>query len=397
MRVLVLIVLFLSSAASLADEAAKIQYSGFARFIGGATISSNDRAIGYSDDFKVNQHSLIGIQADYAFSEKLSATVQLLGKSENFDSGLEWLYLTYHLNENWQFKLGKLNTPFFEYSSIINVGYAYHWVLPPEEIYASFFFRKFNGIQANYSYLAEQFDLNIQTYFGYVDDEIQAGETVYTAESDVFTGFVANISSEALKFRISHTFGDYLVRETELRPFIDILNQASVINPVYANAAEKLTVDGDINFTQMSLSYNLVDFFFSSEWIKVKHDIDLLTEMESKYISLAYLVNEFTFHVTLAKKSANYDAQLPAIPTTGGLNTNLDVVIEQYEFLRQNRPDSSSKSVTLGSRWDFKDSLAFKLDIKWIEGSPTTTLPTIDSVPYDGRSTLLVGGIEWVF
>ena len=79
-----------------------------------------------------------------------SVTAQGLFRSDSTtvsgESGLEWLYLTYTPTTNLQIKIGKLRTPFFTMSDFSDVGFAYPWINPPQQVYDTYLFKTFNEL-----------------------------------------------------------------------------------------------------------------------------------------------------------------------------------------------------------------------------------------------------------
>ncbi len=378
---------------SLADD--ELSYSGFGRVILGSVISEKDQLLGYKNALQLQNNSLLGLQLNYQATDALSFTSQFVADSQPAKSTLAWLYLNYQLSDTWQFKLGKLNTPFFHYSDVLDVGFAYSWVLPPDEVYASFFFQYFQGAQAEYTWLADEFDLQISAFAGKVDEDIQVGQSIYHAESDFFSGLIVNASHDNLTIRLSHTRGDYLVAETELTPLIDAFSQAAMLSPVYADIAKQLSVNGDVNFSQLSVSYDLLQFFWQFEWTKIKHNIDILTQANAYYLMAGYHYDKYTFHLTFSERTSEYQSEMKQAPLTSG-NPQLDFIAQQYNVLSNQRPVSNARSLTLGVRYDVNYQVALKADIRLTQGQPNIGLPTMENT-FDGSATLLLGGIEWVF
>ena len=124
------IILMLSPIVSLAEmePISGFKVSGFGRIVGGYLDTSDAAYLDYSDEIQFDSQSLAAIQADWQATDKFSVTTQLLAHSNSdTKSGIEWLYLTYQLNDNWQIRAGKQRTPFFHYSDVRNVGFAYHF------------------------------------------------------------------------------------------------------------------------------------------------------------------------------------------------------------------------------------------------------------------------------
>ncbi|MCU4675798.1 hypothetical protein N7931_09145 [Catenovulum sp. 2E275] len=376
------------------DEA--IQFSGFARLVGGLTLSDNDPVSGYDSELNVDQHSLLGLQASYQFDNpKLSATAQVIGQANSPNSGLQWLYLNYHLDDNWQFKLGKLHTPFFDYSDVINVGYAYPWVVLPTEVYDTFFFSSFNGGLVEYSRLGSEFNLSIQSYFGQVDEQIEVSGDEFDVNVDYFNGIAIQLNRGAFSSRISKTVGDYKVDDVGLEPVIQIFNHLSLNNPIFSQVADALNVAGKVDFNQVSLAYDSLDWFIRGEWTKIDHSVKLLVELTGYYIMAGYQHNQFTYHLTFSERKSSYSYQYPELPVVG--DEQIDYLIQSYNNLAVDRPVFNSSGITLGSRWDYKAGLAFKLDLRLIKGQPEIYLPTSSKAQFDGQATLLTGSVEWVF
>ena len=103
----------LLSSASQANEL-PIEISGFGKVVGGYLDDPDLTYQGYEDELSFDSQSLAAIQVDWQVMPKLSVTTQLLAHSnKNRESGVEWLYLTYEVDDQWQIRLGKQRTPFF--------------------------------------------------------------------------------------------------------------------------------------------------------------------------------------------------------------------------------------------------------------------------------------------
>ncbi|WAJ69268.1 hypothetical protein [Catenovulum adriaticum] len=373
----------------------EINFSGFARLVGGVMLSEDDALSTYDKDLKFNQHSLLGLQASYDLNPDLSVTAQVLGKTQSSNSGLEWLYLKYHLNDNWQIKLGKLHTPFFDYSDVINVGYAYPWVVLPTEIYDSFFFSSFTGGLAEYTSLLAEYNVSIQAYVGQVDETISVAGEEFDVDLDYFNGIAFQLSRGSFNARLSKTLGNYRVDDVGLNPVIDAFTEMGQQWPVFSSVSESLRVEGDVEFTQLSLSYERLNWYLKGEWIDISHEIDLLTELTGYYIIAGYQHNEFTYHLTFSERRGHYISNFPVLPTIG--DPEADYLIGAYNQVSQDRPIFNSSTIILGSRWDYQPGLAFKLDLSFISGRPEIHLPTIEHTDFDRQATLLTGSVEWVF
>ncbi|MEC8227713.1 MAG: hypothetical protein VX066_03280, partial [Pseudomonadota bacterium] len=161
---------FLSSA-SQANEL-PIEISGFGKVVGGYLDDPDLAYQGYEDELSFDSQSLAAIQVDWQVMPKLSVTTQLLAHSnKNRESGVEWLYLTYEVDDQWQIRLGKQRTPFFRYSDVLNVGFAYHWVTPPQQLYNGVLFPTYDGLNVKYRFGTQDVQASLEGYWGEFNDE----------------------------------------------------------------------------------------------------------------------------------------------------------------------------------------------------------------------------------
>jgi len=357
------------------------EFSGFSRLVTGATIGDDAQYAGHHDDFTFKADSLIGLQLDIDIASNLSATAQLLGTLDKHkDSGLEWLYLNYTPSSSTSIKLGQLRTSFFTYSDVLDVGYAYHWIKPPEEVYASFFFSHFDGINIQHNIVNKSFTTKIEGFYGQFEDEVSFNEFIFEPKVEDFAGLVLTTEFNALRLRAAYSRGDVSIHDEGLAPLVASLQQVN-----QAQAANALLLDGKMEYYQIGLSYDSLDYFIKSEWINLKHDFYLLAEGESFYISGGYQYDDFTFHLTYADRDDEYNKSLPALSLPA--IPDFIPLMQGYNAVGASLAEGDQSSWTLGLRWDFKPGFAFKSEAKRIDYSSKIQTDT----------SLVTFALEWVF
>ena len=116
----------------------EVQFQGFASFVGGATLDSDETYNGYENKIEYDKNSVYGLQAVSPLGDGLTATGQLIARgSENYKPEFEWMYMTYNITPTLSAKFGRIRTPFYMLSEYLEVGYTYHWIRPPQELYAA--------------------------------------------------------------------------------------------------------------------------------------------------------------------------------------------------------------------------------------------------------------------
>ncbi len=160
--------LLLPATGSLAVE--NITLNGFLTV--GATKSNSTTASGngnITDDVGFDEDSRVGIQISADINDRMSVTAQLLGRADrnqNFDAGFDWGFVSYALSEDLTVRGGKLKFPTFLVSEYIEVGYAYPWIRPPAEVYASNPITAITGLDLLLRTRLGPLDLLVQPYAG---------------------------------------------------------------------------------------------------------------------------------------------------------------------------------------------------------------------------------------
>jgi hypothetical protein len=134
-------------------QAAEVRINGFASIVAGKTFSegTDNTSAGsakgestfqadqptqgtYDSTLDFKPDTVYGLQFTADLGDKLSVTGQLTGAGgEDFETKVTWAYATYELNENWTVQAGRQRIPLFFYSDFLDVGYAYHWMRPPQK------------------------------------------------------------------------------------------------------------------------------------------------------------------------------------------------------------------------------------------------------------------------
>ncbi len=386
------LLLFNSHSVVAQEDDNALQFSGFARVVLGYFDDSNATYLGYDNSVSINQQSLIGLQADYQITNKLSATAQFVGHtSDDRDSGVEWLYLTYQPNRSSQIKLGKQRTPFFNYSDSIDVGFAYPWITLPQEVYSSVFFSTFDGILANYEWSVDRFVFGIEGYWGNFNDDISKGEITLEANVNDLRGVIAKLSFDNWSLRTAYHTADATFELDELTQLSMALQQFGFIQ-----SANSLNSDGSAEFYQLAASYENLDYFFRSELTKTLTEASTIPDIDSYYVAAGYHYYPFSSYLSFAKSKSTYVSPVNEIPI--GLSPQLDGLAYAYRSASQ-FPFDSTSSITLGTRWDWKSNIALKAEITWTETlvSKRAIFAPLNGAKFNTKTPLYQLALEWVF
>lgn len=351
------VVLFLNLVSfSLFAQAPEI--SGFARVVAGSTLDSQSEIGRYDNDLSIKPDSVIGLQLDMPINNKLSFTAQVTGGlDDDHRYGLEWLYVSYQATNALKLKAGRLRTSFFSYSDVLDVGYAYHWVKPPTEVYASFFFTHFDGIAASYDWVGEVTSTKLELYYGQFEDKVDFDGDVFEPKVANYTGAVLTHDIAEFKFQASYYQADVGIQDFEIPLLATSLKQLGEVD-----AAAALNLTGPMRYYQFGASYEKLNYFARAEWIKLDHDFQLLNTTSSYYASFGYLYDEYTFHLTYADRSDEISSAIPSLSLPN--STQFAPIHSAYNTITSAVSAEEQSSIQLGIRWDFKFGMALKGELK---------------------------------
>ncbi|NRA55394.1 MAG: hypothetical protein HRU23_14720 [Gammaproteobacteria bacterium] len=369
-----------------AQQQSSLQFSGFGRLIAGVSQYDNTYVQEYNSNATIKNNSLIALQADWQIAPNLALTSQIVGYlNDNKESGLEWLYLNYQASATTRIKLGQLRTPFFNYSDVLDVGYAYPWIVPPSEVYASYFFSHYDGINVIRSFDYDYASTVLEAYAGTFNGPIVQDNRISDVELDYLAGFSVQTTFDNLTMRAAINIGKLNHSQPRFQPSFNELRQ--YFEPVQLGSLiDDVELKGSYTFSQLGFSYDRLDYFIKGEWTHYKHDLVLIPTSTSYYLTLGYQLNDFLFHIT----QANLKDSLKLMTNTISTAPQYAMVRAIYQELIDLRVSGQRHSVTVGTRWDFAANMALKADVSRISYRTETPVPATND-------TVLMVGFEWVF
>lgn len=374
-------------------SANSLEITGFARAVGGYLDTERASFKGYENAFSMSEKSLAAVQADYQFSDALSGSAQLLlHTSEERNSGVEWLYLTYSPHVDVVFNAGRLRTPFLKYSDVIDVGYAYPWISAPQQLYGSYLFSQYEGVNVRYRQSINGFALGYEAYYGQYNDDNNSTESDVSVNG--LLGSVINVDYEGFQVRLASVNGSRVYADiAEIAPLIGSLTSAN-----FNSTADQLKINGSANAYLFGLSYDSFKWYANTEWMRLTSNINVLGTISSFYISAGYYVDELLIHITYASSRQS----LPEFENNVPLNVNpqLNQLHNAVQQVSRAFPTNDLDSLTLGARWDFMSNLALKAEMTLLKGKPNKT--SFFDLAYNGndferKAVLSQIALEWVF
>jgi len=342
-------------------HAIELDFNGFISVGGG--IADNDELnldVDYDEDVSFNEDSILGIQTTAPINDKISFTAQLVARGkEDYDVSAEWAFLKFEANDEFYARAGRLRAPFFAYSESIEVGYSYHWIRPPSEVYR-LPFSSIDGVDANYTtWLTDDWQFTSQVYFGTFSDDVD----IFGLESDLDlrngTGLVLSANYDWLTLRGSVHYAEITVTNSDF----DTLD-AALRGAGFDNVADDIAVDENgVMFYEAAVLADYNDYLFIAEWTMLDFDRSALPDDTGWMISVAKRIGDFTPHLTFAKEDDDGETGF-SDPIPSGAAPALDELKATVDALET---EALQESWIAGVRWDFMPSTALKFEVQYTD------------------------------
>ncbi len=147
--------------------------AGFVSY--GATKGDMDEGIEYDNGMASDELNLdtrdtrVGIQISAEIDANTSITTQFLGRggaNSDYHMNLDWGYINLKATNNLRVRLGKYKIAQFLVSDYADVGYAYPWVRPPQDVYGTNPLVSLDGVDLLYTKPLGSVKLLAQMFYG---------------------------------------------------------------------------------------------------------------------------------------------------------------------------------------------------------------------------------------
>jgi len=353
---------------------AEVRINGFASIVGGKSLDSDQTLYGYDDDISFKNESKFALQLSADLQEKLTATAQIIARGEDdFDATFEWAYVTYEYSDELQLSAGKMRVPFYKYSDFLDVGYAYRWVRPPRSVYG-IPFSTYEGLSVVYNSQLGDWDSTLQGFYGAFDGDIDVFGDSLPAELNNLGGVNWSVSYDWFSARAAYIVADTSISsdDSDLIQLIDVLNTSGLTD----TANDLVTDEDETTFFGIGFSVDYDNFLFDAEYTQFEVEGSILAEQSQYYVSGGYRFDDVTVHVTYENNDDKHDSSrfntLESIPL---LNTTVNYALESMR--------AQSNVYTIGARYDFHPSAAFKIDFSRFDDDVTDIETDVVAVGVD--------------
>jgi hypothetical protein len=329
----------------------------------------------------------VGLQFTKFLREDVSVTTQLFAEGSNdFDVEASWAFIKWEPNDRWQFRAGRVRTQTYMLSDYVNVGYAYPWIRPPQEVYSQIpaSFSNVTGADVRYKMVLWGQDLTFSAFYGATTAELEfpipPGNTILdNVDVRLRDMYVLNLRFGDETFSVR---AGYEATTVTLAPnagtFMEQLNLAmntmvglGILPADYINYYS--AYNASASFKGIGYQFDWNNFVSMGELVKRHVGTPIVADVIGWYLMGGYRFNELMPHITFARErlADNYtrrfsgpvNAFVTAPPPLGlGFPQNLSQISQQLigtsPFFDGGAGEQTS--VTIGLRWDVYEGIAIK-------------------------------------
>ena len=417
-RILALSLLFATNAALAeetavaGEEPATVERETFARglrdvfkFSGFGTLgvagSDNDRAdfisnmvqpngAGYTRDWSATVDSRIGVQLTYLPTDKFSAVLQVTAEQEydnSWEPDVEWAFLQYAFTPNLSLRAGRMVLPLYMFSEYRKVGFALPWIRPPGELY-NVPSHTMDGLGVLYT---NHFgEVNYTFYGTYGKDDSRSPDGSDTKARKGLT------LSNTFEYKDTTFRAAYSRTKLTIENLDDLFAIYRVFGPEGEEIYDEFSIR-DREYAQFTLGvwHDPGKWFVGGEWSRAFSDT-FLQPGNSWYVTGGYRLNKFTPYLTYSQTRLSHGS-IPMLSAASGppfvVGPLNDILVAVVRPIRQS-------TVTVGTRWDFAENAAFKVQLDHImteENSNSNFINVQPNFDYGDSVNVLSLTVDFVF
>jgi len=326
---------------------------------------------GITEDLTFEKDTRFGLQISSDVSDNMSVVAQLLGRGDagNFNAIVEWAYIDYEFHETTSLHVGKIKQPVYLVNDYVEVGYAYPWIRPPQEVYLlNNPLNTVNGIELLLQFSVGPGTLSFQPYIGSNRDDIPNGGGAYFEAENIYG------------LDVKYSGRGYTVHASNFQCEVSVTGQTftapSLLGPVDVTLGGS---KGDCNVTAAGFNVDLANFVGYAEWTQRTTDETLsqaFGDTEAYYATIGYRFGKWLPHLTFA--SITGEASTVGLPNNGAAVLQNPIPPGAPGFpnglTSLNFPVPIQTSITAGVRYEVNDSAALKIEYQVVdvEQDPST-------------------------
>ncbi|MGR6838167.1 hypothetical protein ACU5DF_03275 [Aliivibrio wodanis] len=322
----------LKNESSWADN---VKISGF----GSVGVGKANNGAGYAhytdERYDTNIDSILGLQFEFKVNDQAKVVTQISASGRyDWEVDVDSAYISYDF-DGFTARAGKMKAPLFMFSDYVDVGYAYPMIRPSQEMYENIILSSYTGADMLIPFDIGESTLLLQPFGG--NSEIKGRDSSFGhTKLDMFFGLTAHLYYDDWTFRTS-----YITAQTAVQ-----FDTSNTGNPVAQ------TIDDETaSFIALGLQYDDGDLMLLAEATQTTVSGDF-TDVLAAYALTGYRFGSVMPYVMVSHNQTTDNNKREGNP--------------QLSWL-----DYESMAYSVGTRWDFAQNVALKLDVTYADFGDT--------------------------
>jgi len=359
-------------------------------------VRNNVTQKGVFDEWSTGLDSNLGLQLNYAPTDKLKFALQLVAASRpdhSLNRAIQWAYLDYELTPKLELRLGRTGTNAFLLSDYKNVGYAQLWTHAPVEFYGQFSTDFGEGISLIHKTPIADGMLRTQVWLNQSKLSYYSGSAGEEIGIDIEPTYGVTMSWENDVWTYNATFFSvhFNDKKEDYKEFQQLLTAVLPIWPQINPLIDEITLDNSTaHYYGLGISYNKNDWTIQSELGLSETESSVVNNARSAYVLVGHRFNKVTPYIvaSIAKNDAVKVPAYNANPFLPAATNAAVLALQQSTQLFADYFHKDQKSLSLGVRWDIKPKVALKAQWErtWVGPHGGTML--MQKLPLDNTESI---------
>lgn len=336
---------------------------------------------GLSENWSAKIDSVLGVQANLKLGAQTEAVVQLITRYRydgSYRPEISWLFLSHDLTPDFQVRVGRMGTEFYMRADSRLIGYSNVSIRPPPDFYGPLVFSYFDGFDASWS--------------GSVGDGLLRAK-VFAGISPESTPFVEPMTWDLKGSRLVGGHLDYLLGSWQFRIASASARFSSELPldalaglPITSLVPELSAKDTKARFDSLGVAYDKGPLQIQAMLGRIEYESESYEDSTAGFVLGSYRIGQFTPYLGYSRTRSSASS-ITTIGPFSGLAQMLTAATH-----------SDQQTYTVGTRWDFYQNVALKVQLDAIRGDPNSVFPFRGrAVQWDGSMNVMSMALDFAF
>ena len=347
---------------------------------------------GLTRKWSTRTDSVLGLQANYAIAPETEGVVQVISRYRYDGSHtpeVSWAFLRHDFSPDLQVRVGRLGTEFYMLADSRLIGYSNVTVRPAPDFYGPLVFSYIDGGDMSASATLGPGLLRGKLFYGRSPESSPFVEPVtWNLKGSRLGGGHLDYFVGPWQFRVARAEVRFSSHELPLNSLVAPLFAPFPGPDITALAPELSTIGKRSRFDSFGVVYDEGPLQVQGMIGRIQHETESYEDSRAMFVNGAYRLGQFTPYIGYSRTKSSASRISSVLPPP------LDLIARSLPLATH----LDQRTITLGTRWDFHQNWAFKLQLDLVRGAPESVFPFRGPAPqWAGRMKVLSTTLDFAF